>query len=91
MRLGASEITSAVMWALETAARTQNPGASCKDCAENAELPSIKMMVEKELRKSAMAQIKALVPQIQKMNVSSRVINSFFAKEKCRQTAIVCL
>ena len=91
MRLGASEITSAAMWALEMAARVQSPGASCKTCAQNAELPAFRMLVEKELRKAAMAQIKAIVPQIQKMNVSSGVINSFFAKETCRQTAIVCL
>lgn len=91
MRLGASEITSAAMWALEMAARTQNPGASCKTCAQNAELPVFRMIVEKELRKAAMTQIKALVPQIQKMNVSSGVIGSFLVKETCRQNAIVCL
>ncbi len=90
MHLGASQVLQGILTALERAAQVREPGASCPNCMELATFPSLRMKVEKQVRAAIVAQVEALWPLMQGLNIKPQIYSAFKRREACQQTGFTC-
>ncbi len=91
MHLGATEVITGLLSLAELAASTRGPVKHCSDCDKFAELPSVRLLIERKVRMAIMSQIDELWPQLQNLNIRPEIYQAFKKHEMCRVTALSCM